>query len=91
MKGYRFASLVLQLVSRALQSMNRWLTQEHELANMCRQMIRYKPLADFIEAFWSDPRHRMAGTWTDHSDINTVMLATSLSPDGYLGTSTLMI
>jgi hypothetical protein len=44
----------------------------------------YRPLAEYIEAFWSDPTHRLSKTWIDHHDINMVMLATSLAPGGYL-------
>ena len=39
---------------------------------------------DPIEAFWRDPANRRSNTWTEHRDINEVMLATSLAPDGYL-------
>jgi len=42
------------------------------------------PLATTIEGFWLDPEHQQAETWKEHRDINMVMLATSLSPDGYL-------
>ena len=31
-----------------------------------------------------NPRKRKTNTWTEHRDINMVMLATSLAPDGYL-------
>jgi hypothetical protein len=42
------------------------------------------PLAQTIEKFWLDPRNRESETWAGHRDINMVMLATSLAPDGYL-------
>ena len=38
-----------------------------------------------IDDFWSEPAHRLSASWTDHADINAVMLATSLAPRGYLG------
>jgi hypothetical protein len=41
-------------------------------------------LRDEIEAFWLDPANRRATTWLEHRQINDVMLATSLVPDGYL-------
>jgi hypothetical protein len=44
----------------------------------------YLPLAGDIEAFWLDPTQQRSATWIEHQDINTVMLATSLVPDGYL-------
>lgn len=42
-----------------------------------------REIADRIVAFWMEPAHR-AATWHDHADINDVMLATALLPDGYL-------
>lgn len=47
-------------------------------------LMGYLPLVKDIETFWLDPINQAAGTWTEHLDINTVMLATSLSPDGFL-------
>jgi hypothetical protein len=44
----------------------------------------YAGLAETIESFWLEPANRENGTFTEHRDINTVMLATSLAPDGYL-------
>lgn len=38
-----------------------------------------------IERYWSKPVHRDNATWRGHEDINAVMLATSLAPEGYLG------
>ena len=52
---------------------------------------RAEPLAGWahlrrsIQEFWLDPASRGSPTWTDHEDINTVMLAASLAPEGYLG------
>lgn len=47
-------------------------------------LLRHLPLRGEIESFWVEARHREARTWTGHQDINAVMLATSLAPDGYL-------
>ena len=47
-------------------------------------LVRYLPLRTSIESFWRDAGHRAAQSWADHEDINTVMLATSLEPRGYL-------
>lgn len=38
-----------------------------------------------IDRFWSKPVHRDNAIWREHADINAVMLATSLAPEGYLG------
>ena len=37
-----------------------------------------------IEELWLDQRRQDGSGWTAHQDINDVMLATSLVPDGYL-------
>jgi hypothetical protein len=47
-------------------------------------LAQYLPLAGDIEAFWLDTAQQRSATWIEHQDINTVMLATSLVPDGYL-------
>ncbi len=47
-------------------------------------LARYAPLSEEIESFWLAPSSREATTWTEHLDINRVMLATSLAPEGYL-------
>jgi len=47
-------------------------------------LLHYKPMIDSIEQFWRQPASRESNTWKDHRDINEVMLATSLAPDGFL-------
>jgi len=47
-------------------------------------LMRYTPLSDIIEKFWLHATNRQAESWMAHRDINMVMLATSLAPDGYL-------
>jgi hypothetical protein len=44
----------------------------------------YARLRAEIETFWLRPEHRSVETWRDHLDINEVMLATSLAPEGFL-------
>jgi hypothetical protein len=47
-------------------------------------IMDYTPLRERIEQFWLDPGNRESDTWTGHRGINTVMLATSLAPGGFL-------
>jgi hypothetical protein len=49
-----------------------------------QELMQYLPLRDEIEEFWRDPGQQRAATWIEHQDINEVMLATSLAPDGFL-------
>ena len=47
-------------------------------------LMHYNTLRDEIEAFWRQAENQNTGTWSEHRDINEVMLATSLAPDGFL-------
>jgi hypothetical protein len=47
-------------------------------------LAAYTDLGARIAAFWREPSHRANRTWADHEDINDVMLATCLVPDGVL-------
>jgi hypothetical protein len=49
------------------------------------QLVESTPLGRAITAFWHDPANQRGPTWIEQEDINTVMLATAVSPDGYLG------
>ena len=49
------------------------------------RLMHYAPMIDAIEGFWLEPANRSSRTWKEHEDINSVMLATSLAPEGYLG------
>jgi hypothetical protein len=47
-------------------------------------LSQHVPLTAEIEKFWADQAGRETGSWTAHRDINMVMLATSLAPEGFL-------
>src|SRR2546423_988463 len=53
-------------------------------APLIAELRRVIPLRATLEKFWLDPSHQRAASWQEHIDINTVMLATSLVPDGFL-------
>jgi hypothetical protein len=44
----------------------------------------HRELGRRIESFWRDPANQRGQAWTEHRDINEVMLATSLAPEGFL-------
>jgi len=56
----------------------------HLLHSRIETLMRYTTLSEIIEKFWLDQANQEAVSWTEHRDINMVMLATSLAPDGYL-------
>jgi hypothetical protein len=49
-----------------------------------RTLAPHLDLGAGIRSFWLEPRHRETRIWSEHRDINEVMLATSLVPDGFL-------
>jgi hypothetical protein len=49
-----------------------------------KALKQYERLKQVIESFWLQPQYQGAESWIAHRDINMVMLATSLAPDGYL-------
>ena len=54
------------------------------LQSRAESLMQYTSLSNVIETFWLEPANRQASSWREHHDINMVMLATSLAPDGYL-------
>lgn len=57
---------------------NRSLHQRTEM------LLQYTQVLETIENFWLESDHRASKNWLEHRDINMVMLATSLAPDGFL-------
>jgi hypothetical protein len=55
------------------------------LARSVGALGQRRALRERIESTWSAPDNRRQPAWTEHRDINDVMLATSLVPAGYLG------
>lgn len=81
-----FRELGLSIGFRGLEWIRGTVTQDSELTEIIDVLLVRRPLAEEIQNFWSNPLHRRNSTWVDHNDINTVMLATSLAPEGYLQT-----
>jgi hypothetical protein len=86
-----FRELGLAIGFHALERLNDLIKRKadlfegrHRLQSGIQELTRYKPLCEAIERFWLEPRTHSSESWMEHQDINTVMLATSLAPDGYL-------
>ena len=86
-----FRELGLSIGLRALQRLHRLITEHptrfvegHPVQARIRGLMRYLPLSEAIERFWLHPAAAETETWKEHREINLVMLATSLAPDGYL-------
>ncbi|MCX8204869.1 MAG: hypothetical protein N3H31_04380 [Candidatus Nezhaarchaeota archaeon] len=46
---------------------------------------KFTPMRAEIEKFWLNQANQESRAWSEHRDINIVMLAASLLPEGYLG------
>ena len=86
-----FRELGLSIGLRALEKLPGLIEQtprdfkmRQRIHSRTASLMRYTPLRDVIETFWLEPANRQASSWREHRDINMVMLATSLAPDGYL-------
>jgi len=55
-----------------------------EARGLLEKLGGYDSLRGQIVAFWLEPGHRRNRTWTEHRDIDEVMLATALAPEGFL-------
>lgn len=80
-----FRELGLAIGLHAMERARTSEVQGRALSDLLSGMHRYLPLAARIDEFWSDVGHRREPSWTAHRHINGVMLATSLLPEGYLG------
>lgn len=79
-----FRELGLAIGLRGLDSVRTMMVCDDDLAVLSDRVLDHLSLAERIESYWTDPAHQ-GSTWTDHGDINSVMLATALKPDGYFG------
>jgi hypothetical protein len=77
---------------KAIEAIAAWFGEDSDppiFKNRIKRQIesfsRYAPLSSEIEHYWMDERNRKAATWVRHREINMVMLATSLEPEGLLG------
>ena len=80
-------SIGLHALERLQQKVDRNAQQSHASARLrarLQELMRYLPMRDAIESFWRDHTSRESDTWNEHQDINEVMLATSLAPQGFL-------
>jgi hypothetical protein len=59
--------------------------QKGRFAVRLREILHHRALGDMIEIFWSKDENQQAASWVEHADINMVMLATSMAPDGFFG------
>ena len=74
-----FRELGLAIGLKAIKKMQYLFPDEILVKNL----EQYQPLADEIIYFWLSKENQQYSTWQEHIDINSVMLATALAPEGY--------
>ncbi|MGZ6223668.1 MAG: hypothetical protein ACXWMW_13110 [Syntrophales bacterium] len=86
-----FRELGLSIGLHAIEKMQKLIKQaprnfsaNPRLHSQMKDLTRYTSLSNMIEAYWLDDTNRQATGWIAHRDINMVMLATSLAPEGYI-------
>jgi len=86
-----FRELGLSIGLAGIEKLPEWMGKNPKVFTMTgshnqlvKGLLEYVPLREKIEQFWLDGRNRETSTWTDHREINRVMLATSLAPEGFL-------
>jgi hypothetical protein len=78
-----FRELGLAIGLAALEG-EAWSAASGRVQDRVGELRQHLPLRARIEAFWLRAEHRAVRSWLDHADINDVMLATALEPDGFL-------
>jgi len=86
-----FRELGLAIGLQTINKMEQTMAQHAELfsgsdklPSLIEELLVFYPVHKVIVDFWLDPEHQEDASWHDHADINNVMLATSLAPDGYI-------
>jgi hypothetical protein len=82
--GLSIGLRAVQRLQRLIEGRSRLFGKGHPVHAKIKNLMRYVPLCEGIEKFWLDPASRENETWKAHREINMVMLATSLAPDGFL-------
>ena len=55
-----------------------------EIEQRLTDLERYSQMGQNMERFWTIPINQKVATWSEHREINMVMLATSLAPESFL-------
>jgi hypothetical protein len=91
--GYRlaFRELGLSIGLHAVEKIRELIGQKSaplrkkdSLLSLLKTLSRFAEVRETIERFWLEGINREAESWIAHHDINWVMLATSLAPNGFL-------
>ncbi|GAB3093409.1 hypothetical protein G8770_06470 [Aestuariicella hydrocarbonica] len=74
----------INIIHQCLQQQPEKYTDAKRLLSRLEALQNFTAIAEHIVNFWTQSPHRSGHSWSEHADINNVMLATSLAPGGYL-------
>lgn len=86
-----FRELGLSIGLKGVNKLSNWIDENKSLfsSNSSLQqqveaLTKYVPIGESIEKFWRNNKNRETESWIEHQEINMVMLATSIIPEGFL-------
>jgi hypothetical protein len=84
-----FREIGLSIGFKGLNLMEKFIEKTPEIfisthLKQLKQLQNYQYMVRYIDEYWLDPKNQESTNWKEHRDINTVMLATALYPDGFL-------
>jgi hypothetical protein len=79
-----FRELGLAIGLQAIELMDERTRDRVELNTLIEGIKPYAPVGSAIESCWRARHNQETSSWLAHRDINEVMLATRLAPEGYL-------
>jgi len=71
-------------MQKCIEQKPEYFINAKKLLALLNKLSHFHYIHKLIENFWLEPDNQSIRTWKEHADINNVMLATSLVPDGYL-------
>ena len=82
--GLAIGLSAVPLIETRIGAEHRDFSRAAEVHAQINALAPYVALGPEIKSFWLEPEHRESPIWSEHRDINEVMLATSLVPNGFL-------
>jgi hypothetical protein len=82
--GLSIGLLAVEKIEELIEQKSWPLRKKDSLHSWLKALSRYAGLREIIETFWLERTSRESDSWIAYRDINMVMLATSLAPDGFL-------
>ena len=82
--GLSIGLSALDLLDFELQAAPENFSDSSHLRALLAGLRPFEEMGAELTEFWVEPSNQHGRRWTEHLDINEVMLATSLVPDGYL-------